>query len=163
MRRIAAQISMCPQLPDAHHNIGIALAESRKPEQAIAAFRQAIALRPGYAEALHRLGILLRETDQHEEAIDALQQAVRYRPGFPDAFNDLGIALRKVNRNDQAVAAFRQAIALSPPITPWLITTSPCRCFRQPQERIRRIRMAMASQGLAALSPAVCSAMVGRL
>ena len=48
--------------------------------EAIAAFRQAIELRPNHGEAYYALGNLLKDEGRHEEAIAAFTQRIRLKP-----------------------------------------------------------------------------------
>jgi tetratricopeptide (TPR) repeat protein len=105
-------------------HLGVALRETRRCEEAIAAHQQAAAI---FAEAgderlrgmaLDHLGVALRETRRCEEAIAAHQQAVaifaelgdRVREGM--AMDNLGIALRETRQLYEAIAAHQQAAAI---------------------------------------------------
>ena len=57
-----------------------ALTEQGKLDEAVAEFRQAIALKPNFADAHANLGVALRQLGQLSEARAALEQAVRLAP-----------------------------------------------------------------------------------
>ncbi len=81
---------------------------------AIAAYRQAIALRPNYPEAHYNLGNGLFDTGHFDEALAACRQAIALRPGYAEAYSNLGNAFRYKGQLDDAIAACCQAIALKP-------------------------------------------------
>ena len=83
-------------------------------DEAIAAYRQAIAINPNYAEAYSHLGNALQEQGQLDAAIAACQQAITLNPNYAEAYGNLGNALKDQGQLDAAVAAYRQAIALRP-------------------------------------------------
>ena len=62
-------------------------------DEAIAACRQAIALKPDFAEAHSNLSAALRDKGLQNEAIAACRQAIALRPNFPEAYTNLGNAL----------------------------------------------------------------------
>jgi tetratricopeptide (TPR) repeat protein len=88
--------------------------ERKRRRLAVAAYRQAIKLRPDDAKAHYNLGHALRKQKRLDEAVAALRQAVKLRPDYAKAHNNLGNALRKQKAFDEAMAAYRQAIALQP-------------------------------------------------
>jgi len=85
-----------------------------QPAKAIAAYRQAIGLKPDFAEAHGNLGNALKGAAQFEDAIAAYRQAIRLKPDYPEMHSNLGIALRELGRLDEAIIAYRQAIRLKP-------------------------------------------------
>ena len=62
-------------------------------DEAIAAYRRAIALDPGHANAYSNLGSLLRATGRVAEAEAAYRAAIRLNPDHIDAYTNLGILL----------------------------------------------------------------------
>ena len=83
-------------------------------DEAIAAFRQAIALKPDYPRAYNNLGAALKEVGQLDAAIAAYQNAIAHDPTLPEAHYNLGNVLHAHERLDEAVDAYRRAIALRP-------------------------------------------------
>jgi predicted O-linked N-acetylglucosamine transferase (SPINDLY family) len=83
-------------------------------DEAIAAYRQAIALNPRFAEACCNLGSTLGDKGHFDEAIAACRQAIALKPGFAEAYCNLGSALREKSQLDEAIAAYHQAITFKP-------------------------------------------------
>ncbi|HYD32436.1 MAG TPA: tetratricopeptide repeat protein [Azospirillaceae bacterium] len=90
-----------------------ALGEGRL-EEAVAAYRRAVAMRPGFAGALLNLGGALRGLGRLEEAGAALCDAIEAEPDFAEAHANLGLLMQSVGLVEEAEAAHRRAVALKP-------------------------------------------------
>ena len=101
-------------IPAFHNNLGSALRAQGLLEQAEAAYRRALALKPDHAEAHYNLGLLLLARGAFAEAVGSLQNAAGLRPGHPQTHRALGDALRKEGRIDEALSAYVTALALAP-------------------------------------------------
>ena len=66
----------------AHNNLGIALVEAGKPQDAFPHYRQALLLKPDYPETLYNMGNAFRITGQNQQAIECYQQALEQKPDF---------------------------------------------------------------------------------
>jgi protein O-GlcNAc transferase len=95
-------------------HLGSVLQGQSKLDTAIAAYRQAISIKPDYAEAHCNLGVALRDQGQLDEAIAACRQATGIKPDYAEAHCNLGVALRDQGKLDEAIAAYRRAIAIKP-------------------------------------------------
>ena len=71
---------MRPDWAEALHNLGTALKDQGKLEEAAACCRRAIELKPGFAEAYDSLGLALQQQGKYEEAIAVWQRCVRIAP-----------------------------------------------------------------------------------
>jgi protein O-GlcNAc transferase len=100
--------------PSYFSHLGLALQGKGNLDEAIAAYRQAICLKPDYADAYSNLGIALRDQGKLGEAIVAYRQSIGIKPDFAQAHSNLGNALREQGKLDEAIAAFRQAIRITP-------------------------------------------------
>jgi cytochrome c-type biogenesis protein CcmH/NrfG len=85
-----------------------------KLDEAIAAYRQAIRIKPDYAEAHCNLGVTLCDQGKLDEAIATYRQAIQIKPDYAEAHCNLGAALDDLGRPDEAVAVYRQAVVLKP-------------------------------------------------
>jgi tetratricopeptide (TPR) repeat protein len=102
----------------AHTNLGHALEEAGRLDEAIAEYREATRIRPGYGEALNYLGSALLDSGRPDEALQVLEEAVRAWPRYVPALNNLGLALAAQSRPNEAVGRFREAIGLGPGFAP---------------------------------------------
>ena len=84
-----------------------------KFDEAIAACRRAIEIKPDYADAYCNLGVALGMQGKLDEAIAAYRQAIEIKPDFAGTYTNLGKALAEQGKLDEAVAAFQQASTYS--------------------------------------------------
>ena len=99
---------------DAYSNLGIVHQSAGRLEEAIAAYRRAIAVAPHHANAHSNLGVLFRVTGQPEDAAAAYRTAITLDPGHVDAWTNLGILLNSLGRSEEAATCYSKAITLRP-------------------------------------------------
>jgi len=78
-----------PNYAQAHSNLGNALRDKGRLDEAIAAIRQAIVLDPNLAGAYSHLGNALKDAGELDEAIVAARKAVALKPDFLEADSNL--------------------------------------------------------------------------
>jgi len=101
---------------EAHVNTGVALAEQRRWEEAVAAYRTALAL-PTLASsyvAYNNLGLALYNLKRLEEAEQALRFAITLESAEEPAYYHLGLVLAAEGRAEEAKMVFRRARELGP-------------------------------------------------
>jgi tetratricopeptide (TPR) repeat protein len=98
----------------AHFNLGNALRDEGKRNEAITQFQKALQIHPDYAQAHDNLGNLFREDGRMDEAITQFQQALQINPDNAKAHNNLGYTLLQMGRVDEAIAQFQQALEIDP-------------------------------------------------
>ncbi|MGA2063166.1 MAG: tetratricopeptide repeat protein, partial [Thermoguttaceae bacterium] len=98
----------------AHNNLGIAVVEAGRPQDAFPHYRQALLLRPGYHETLYNMGNAFRITGQNQQAIECYRQALEQKPDFIDALINLGLALDLANRPNEAILQYQKALDINP-------------------------------------------------
>jgi tetratricopeptide (TPR) repeat protein len=100
----------------AWNELGLALTNTGREDEAMAAFRKAIDLNPGHPAAYSNLGLVLDRRGRRDEAVAALRKAIDLDHDRVPAYhnNNLGVILERQGRLDEAMAAFRKAIDLDP-------------------------------------------------
>ncbi len=97
-----------------HFERGVEAARGGRREEAIEAYRRAIAQRPEFFEALANLGNLLQLSGRHAEAIPLYRRALALRPGVVPVLNGLGLCELATGSPREAVASFERTLALEP-------------------------------------------------
>jgi tetratricopeptide (TPR) repeat protein len=100
-----------------YNNLGSALAEKGRTDEALAQFQKALALEPDYPEALNNLGDALLHKGQVDEAIGRFQDALKINPKFAEAHYDFGLALVRKGQVDEGIEQFREALQIEPILT----------------------------------------------
>ena len=95
-------------------NLGTALYEAGRHDEAIARYRRAIDVQPDYVPAFNNLGVTLRAAGRTDEAIRAYRDGLSQRDDYPDLHYNLANALLAVGRPDEAAAHLRKAAVGTP-------------------------------------------------
>lgn len=112
--RIERAIRFRGDVPAYYCNLGNAYARLKQREQAVVAYRKAVALDPGFAVGFFSLGAALNASGKSEEAVPALRRAIELQPGLAEAWQVLGEALLELERIDEADDCFQRVLALRP-------------------------------------------------
>jgi arylsulfatase A-like enzyme/Flp pilus assembly protein TadD len=99
---------------DAHLTLGNWLVRLRRPDEAIAAFKEAVALKPDDDIALGNLARILRARGRTRDALDALtvfRTALEVNPKNPQSWYQLATLYLDLGRLSDAEASFREALA----------------------------------------------------
>jgi tetratricopeptide (TPR) repeat protein len=94
--------------------MGHALSKQGKLEEAIAAYRTQVEVKPDHEQAWYDLGDALRQQGKLEEAIAAYRTQVEVKPDHKWAWSDLGDTLRQQGKLDEAIAAYRTQVEVKP-------------------------------------------------
>jgi Flp pilus assembly protein TadD len=98
----------------ARNNLGVALADQGRLDEAIVQYRQAIQVSPTYADAYNNLGVSLDDQGRFDEALAQYREAVRIKPDYAEAHYNMGITLSNQGKLDEAVAEYEQAVRVKP-------------------------------------------------
>jgi tetratricopeptide (TPR) repeat protein len=105
-----------PTYADAFHNLGSAYAEQGKWEEAIGAYKKALAqtIYASPENTYNNLGYAYWALDRRKEAEDAFRAALQLEPKLVPSHFWLGVLLEKEGRKDEAKAHLRAARDLAP-------------------------------------------------
>jgi tetratricopeptide (TPR) repeat protein len=97
-----------------YNNLGRALNEQKKVEQAQFNFLKALRLNPEHAFAHNNLGATFIEQNRFTEAIPHFRAALKTHPDDAESHNHLGVALSRLRQPEEAIIHYKQAINLNP-------------------------------------------------
>ena len=109
-----ATLKKNPDCWAARYNLGNALGQKGRWQDAIKSYTEALRLKPDYAEACNNLGNAFAQAGHLSEAIDTYEKALRMQPDYADAYLNLGVALSNAGRLQEAIERYRQALQLNP-------------------------------------------------
>jgi tetratricopeptide (TPR) repeat protein len=95
-------------------NLGTALQERQRLDEAIRHHQRAIELVPDYAPAYNNLGTALRASGRVDEAIASYRKAIALQPEFAGAEFNLANALLEKGDAGASIAQYQQALEKSP-------------------------------------------------
>jgi tetratricopeptide (TPR) repeat protein len=102
----------------AHVNLGVALEQKGKLNEALAEYRAAEQLAPELYHTHNNLGNLLDNLGHPNNALTEYRWAVLLNPSLPSLHNGAGMVLAELGRFDEAMGQFKEAARLDPTY-PW--------------------------------------------
>ncbi len=103
-----------PDNPGARNNLGDALFNAGKIEEAKVEFEATLKMQPNNIEAIDNMGNILNKEGLNDEAIQYYHRAIELRPDYALAYNNLGVVLLSINRDTEAMEAFKKILELEP-------------------------------------------------
>jgi len=116
---------------EVYNNLGYVYADAGRVNEAIAAYHEAIRLKPNYPEAQVELAyasVKLGETapansseakQKFANAVAAYKEAIRLKPDYASAYSGLGDLYRhNLHQYEEAIEAYKQAQRLKQPVPP---------------------------------------------
>ena len=83
-RLLPSGLELKPDYAEAHNNLGNALKDQGKLDEAMACYRRALELKPDYAEAHNNLGNDLGTQGKLDEAVACYRRALELKPDYAD-------------------------------------------------------------------------------
>ena len=110
----AAALTIKPDLPEGHYNLGLVAHRDGRLEEAMARYREAVRVSPAddRAEIHNNLGEVLRRRGRVDEALREGDLAVRQKPSLPEAHFNLALALDCAGRSREAIPHHQEALRL---------------------------------------------------
>ncbi len=96
------------------NNLGVALFQKGRVDEATSQYQMALKLNPGYADAHVSLAVVFIKEGRFDQAITQCLEALRINPGHANAHMNLGMALFQKGRVDEAAAQYQMALKLKP-------------------------------------------------
>ena len=107
-------IDLAPRWLEAHINLGVALYQMGRTDEAQAAFRSAVQIDPTNGISRYNLGCVLEEQGQIEEAISHLRCAAEMMPAHADVHFNLALAYDKRGERRLAHEQWMQYLRYAP-------------------------------------------------
>jgi tetratricopeptide (TPR) repeat protein len=98
----------------AHSNLGVALLNKGRLDDAVTQYQKALEICPNYPDAHNNLGFALFQKGQLDDAVAQYQKALEINPNFAQVHNNLGNALVQKRQLDEAIAQFEMAVGINP-------------------------------------------------
>ena len=115
-------VSRNPTARDAHLNLGKALFESDRAEEALAAYHIAVAQRPDSYKAQFSVGLVLAHLGRLAEAEPYLRRTLELNPHYRDAHFVAGRTFAGLGRPDEAERHYLRALDLDPAYLPTYVS-----------------------------------------
>jgi Flp pilus assembly protein TadD len=103
-----------PKSDRARYNLGTALLNQDRPDEAATAYRQALQLNPRNGHAHYNLGKILSSKGETDRAFEHYVKALEANPNLAEAHNDLANILVRRGRSDLAMNHYREAVRVNP-------------------------------------------------
>jgi tetratricopeptide (TPR) repeat protein len=108
-----------PNQPNIYANLGFALTQLKKYDEALAVYNKALALKPDDAATHSLISLALAGAGKIEEATQEVQQVAKLDPSIAgQAYYNLGIILTNRGKSKEAVESFKKAIEIDPKNAP---------------------------------------------
>jgi serine/threonine-protein kinase len=118
IRYYQAALAIRPDAAVAHHNVGRALANVGRIDEAIEHFQEAVHLEKKYGHAVSNLGAALNRKGRRTEALEWTQKAMTLDGRSAKIHVNLADVLDDLGRTEEAAEVYRRAIELEPNFLP---------------------------------------------
>ncbi|MBC8359247.1 MAG: tetratricopeptide repeat protein [Candidatus Aminicenantes bacterium] len=96
------------------NNLGAALIDKGKPDEALLYFAEALRINPQKTDARNNLANVLSAQGKLDEAVSHYKEAIRINPEHADAHYNLANVLSAQRKLDEAVLHYKEAIEINP-------------------------------------------------
>jgi tetratricopeptide (TPR) repeat protein len=110
---LRAAVALRPEASAALNNLGLALKEQGKVDEAAECYRKALQSDPRNVVALSNLGLCLCDEGKFDEAVAFHRRSLAIDPRYAPAHTSLGCVLERQGKLDEAIASHRRAISLN--------------------------------------------------
>lgn len=111
---IVDAIKINPNVALAYNNLGKALKDLNRLDEALIHYEKALSLNPQYAEAHNNRGNVLQMLKRYEDALASFEQALALKPDYVEALHNRGKALKELHRPEEALDSYNRALAIRP-------------------------------------------------
>jgi Flp pilus assembly protein TadD len=109
-----ATVAKRPGNPRVHNNLGIALMQAGRADEAMTHYATALQIAPEYPDAHNNLGLALFQAGRIPEAVGHYEAALRLKPDYAEAHFNLGNARLQAGLLPEAAEHYEAALRLRP-------------------------------------------------
>ena len=84
-------VTKAPKVARLYNNLGVALEEQGRLDEALANYRKGYSLNPGFYRALNNVGLIHLEKREYDEALRAFERSMEIKPDDVDAYKGLAL------------------------------------------------------------------------
>lgn len=122
---LAKAVTLQPNNPDVHYNLGNIFKDLRRWDDAIACYEKSLVLNDQSVQALNNLGVCLLEVARYERSELIIKKVLSLQPGFAGAWLNLSNALGCQQKYSEAISSALKASSLKPDnVEPFLALAS---------------------------------------
>jgi len=107
-------VSKSPGKARPYNNLGVALADRGRHEEAIQNYHKALEIDPHYQDPVENIGLSLAEQGKMEESIAYFLKALEMDPKNYKTLNNLGASLIVLERRQEAIQSLSESLRLNP-------------------------------------------------
>jgi len=107
-------IDIRPDFYEAYNNLGLAISDQGRREEAVTAFKKAVELSPEAPEAYNNLGCLYKGKKDYQQAVEYFNQAIARQADYSLAYLNLGTAYEEMEKFDLAIKSWEKVLAVQP-------------------------------------------------
>ena len=113
-RETRDRLKETPNDSELHYQLGNALYDQGRRDEAAASYQKAIEIKPDYVKALVNLGVVLNESSKSEEALVSFEEAQALAPSDITVLCNKGQALYALQRYSEAIGLYQKSMELEP-------------------------------------------------
>jgi tetratricopeptide (TPR) repeat protein len=98
----------------AHYNLGIALFDQGKIDEAISSYKRTLTINPQHEKAHFSLGYAYLKKGMLDESIPEFKRALTRNPNYPEAHYALGSVYDTKGLSDKALFEYKRAVTIKP-------------------------------------------------
>ncbi|MDC0431557.1 tetratricopeptide repeat protein, partial [Paracoccaceae bacterium] len=110
-------LQLNPNHTDAYNNMGMALYDQGRFDEAVESYQKAVKLEPDFADAHYNLGNALKQTGDLKQAIESYKTSLTINPSDAEVLFNYGNALKNYGEFDQAIEVYAKVLKLNPQFT----------------------------------------------
>ena len=100
-----------------YYNLGNALRDQDRLEDAITSLKKAIVRKPDYDLAYNNMGTIFKDQKKLDEAIECYEKCLKINPDNAAAYNNMGVCLQAQGDMDKAIKYYTKAVEINPGYT----------------------------------------------